>query len=122
MSDDLEMTELQRGLDLYNEQNPPAYNPPALLANYRHLCEKARQAKATGKGVSTAIDLKERYVTAWFHSPNGNVEPAEDPNSELAIIYREGSCKACRKVARSAVGRIVNVTERPPVSGRVARE
>jgi transposase InsO family protein len=117
----IEHAGLQHGLDMYNEENPPAFSPPPLLANYRHLCTKARQAKATGKGVSTAIDLKEKYVFGW--SMEGDtIKPILEGDGEWAIVYREGSCKSCKLVARSKSGRIVRTDERPPAQGRVARD
>lgn len=114
-------TELQAGLDRLNALDPPTYRPTALGANFRHLCTKARQAKLTGKGVSTAITLKERYVTGWLIGDD-EIEPLTDPDAEVAILYREGTCKSCREVARSPQGRVVLTAERPPLEGRVSRE
>lgn len=114
--------QLQEGLDALNEQDPARYHPMPVGANFRHMCEKARQAKHTGKGVSTAIDLKERYVTGW-ETTDGNVVPAENADTaEYAILYREGRCKSCKELARSKEGRIVRTADRPPVLGRVGRE
>lgn len=119
---DAEAERLQSGLDWLNKANPPEYFAGTLGANFRHLCLKARQAKLTGKGVSTAIDLKERYVTSW--RPMGAVViPVEaEENAAYAILYREGVCKSCRSIARSGEGRVVSTSTRPPLQGRVARD
>lgn len=110
--------ELQAGLDLLNLDDPPTYKPSALLAIYRHPCTEARIAKRTGKPVSTAIDLKEAYITRWGASGQGGEYDATD---ELAILFRYGSCKHCGQTARSPKGRIVRTADRPPVMGRVSR-
>lgn len=121
--------QLQDGLDKLNELKPAHYDPPPFLANYRHLCTKARQAAHTGKGVSTAIDLKEQYVTSWEKTADSHddeqvisISGKQDPDDEYAILYREGSCKSCGEVARSKKGRVVLTSERPPVYGRVGRD
>ena len=98
---------LQDGLDALNTFDPPQHIAPNFLANFRHLCAKARQAQAKGTGVSTAITLKERYVV--------------DEGETHAILYREGRCAKCKDVARSDVGRVVLTARRAPVEGRVAR-
>ena len=98
---------LQAGLDALNETNPPDLNAPVVLALIRHGCPKARQARSAGRAVSVAINLSERY------------EPDEFGH---AIIYREGVCPKCSQVARSKVGRVVLVSARPPITGRVARD
>lgn len=116
-----ETQRLQSGLDRLNAIDPPTYRPMSLSANFRHLCTKARQAKMTGKGVSTAITLKERYVTGWVIGDD-ELEALHDDNAEFAILYREGTCKSCREVARSVQGRVVRTAERPPLEGRVGRE
>lgn len=84
----------QRGLDALNEQDPPKYAPLPFQANFRHACMKARQAQHTGRGVSTAIDLKERYVTHWDQREDGTLFPVEnEDDAEYAVLYREGRCK-----------------------------
>lgn len=110
--------ELQAGLDKMNEADPPDYWPSPLLAIYRHPCMKARVAKRTGRAVSTAIDLREAYVTRWV--ADGTV-PDVDLSDETAMLFRHGSCKHCGQTARSRKGRFVLTAERPPVMGRVAR-
>lgn len=109
--------ELQAGLDSLNASDPPLYWPSALLAIYRHPCPESRIAKRTGRPVSTAIDLKEMYATEWVAA--GWRASADD---ELAILFRQGQCKACKQVARSRKGRIVKTADRPPVMGRVSRD
>jgi len=114
---------LQAGLDALNEAYPPAYSAGTHGANFRHPCLKARQAKMTGKGVSTAIDLKERYVTSWeYHDVRDLVPVENEEGAEYAILYREGTCKHCRETARSKVGRVVETATRPPLFGRVSRD
>lgn len=114
---------LQDGLDALNAYDPPQHIAPNFLANFRHLCAKARQAQAKGTGVSTAITLKERYVTGWERTDSGRVLARTDYVSvpTHAILYREGRCVKCGDVARSDVGRVVLTAQRPPVEGRVAR-
>ena len=56
---------LQAGLDAMNAEDPPAYDAPYFLGNYRHPCLGHRIAQKSGKAVSTAVQLKERYVTSW---------------------------------------------------------
>jgi hypothetical protein len=114
---------LQDGLDRLNAESPPQHVAPNFLANFRHLCTKARQAQAKGTGVSTAITLKERYVTGWERTDSGRVLARTDYVSvpTHAILYREGRCAKCGDVARSDVGRVVLTAQRPPVEGRVAR-
>lgn len=108
---------LQDFLDNLNGEDPPHHDVPAFLANYRHPCTRARQsAKLGGKGVSTAIDLKERYVLL------SDADPSAPDGSEYALVYREGKCKRCGQVARSRTARVVLTSERPPISGRVARD
>lgn len=103
-----EARELQDALDALNEEDPPDHVVPFFVANFRHPCSGARQSKQlAGKGVSTAIDMKERYEV---HA-----------SGKTALVYREGTCKRCRQVARSESGRAVDPEKRPPVSGRVGR-
>lgn len=115
---------LQAHLDRINEADPPDHDTPPHIAIYRHPCDRARQSKGlAGKGVSTAIDLKERYVTLGEAETAATGMPAESPWAlAYAIIYREGKCKKCGQTARSLVGRAVETASRPPVSGRMARE
>lgn len=108
--------ELQAGLEQLNALDPPAYYAAPLLANFRHGCTKARIARRTGRAVSTAIDLKEVYVTRWVEG-----RPESDPADEHALLYRQGTCKHCGQLARSRTGRIVLTADRPPMFGRVAR-
>lgn len=115
--------ELQAGLDDLNEADPPSFYSPHFIANPRHECTGARQAEATGKGVSTAIDTKECYVTGWEkHKDPLTVKPLYDETAKVALIYRQGRCKKCKNLTRSEVGRVVLVDERPPSEGRMARE
>jgi hypothetical protein len=109
--------DLQAGLDQLNESSPPVYDPNPLLAIYRHPCSEARVARRTGRPVSTAIDLKEIYVTRWVDG-----RPESDPNDEFALLFRQGICKHCMQPARSRKGRLVLVADRPPVLGRVGRQ
>lgn len=108
---------LQGLLDRVNAEDPPHHDVPPILANFRHPCTRARQsAKLGGKGVSTAIDLKERYVLL------SEADPTAPDGGEYALVYREGRCKRCGQVARSRTGRVVLTAERPPIAGRVARD
>ncbi len=99
--------ELQEALRSINEEHPAQMDPLPFLANIRHTCPKARGAKA-GRGVSTAIQLHERYL--------------EHEDEVHALVYREGTCKKCGSVARSSKGFVVVIEDRPPVYGRVGRE
>ncbi len=110
--------ELIAGLDALNASSPADFSPPPFLASYRHLCMGTLLARRTGRGVSEALDLKERYVTSW--APDGTPREAEE-GAELAIIYREGTCRKCKLTARSAAGQVVRCSERSPLHGRVAR-
>jgi hypothetical protein len=122
---------LQAGLDTLNALVPPQHIAPNFLGNFRHLCMAARQAKMTGKGVSTAITLKEKYIVGWevsevtdgtgFVVDRHIFAHTDTPGSTHAIIYREGKCVKCKDIARSDVGRVVLIADRPPVEGRVAR-
>ena len=109
---------LQAGLDALNERSPTDFDPPTFLANPRHPCNGHRIAKSTGRPVSTAIDLKERYVVGWEADGSPVTETGV---AEWAIIYREGKCLKCGYTARSSQGKVVRVVERPPLMGRVAR-
>jgi hypothetical protein len=100
--------ELQEWLGQVNAQDPPDYDAPSLLGIYRHPCERARHPFA-----STAISLKERYVTP------AEAQIADD--TSVALVFREGVCKRCGKKARSSRGRMVDTATRPPITGRVAR-
>jgi len=82
---------------LLSDQDPPDMVVPPVLANVRHEC---------GEGRQRALPLRERY------------EYSED--REWAILWREGTCRRCGMTMRSE-GRIVRVSERPPLTGRVAR-
>lgn len=106
---------LQDHLDALNAENPPDIQVPPFLANTRHSCKKARQSAHAGKGVSTAMQLKERYVTL------ASLRPEAEGGDEYAILYREGRCKKCGTTARSEQGRTVLTAERPPIEGRVGR-
>ena len=117
MTEEETRQELQLGLDELNAAHPPEYWPSPLLAIYRHPCMGARIAKKTGRAVSTAIDLKEIYVTRWLEG----FTPLADTDDTIAMLYREGTCRACGQTARSPKGRFVLTAERPPVLGRVAR-
>lgn len=99
--------ELQDRLDRINGENLADIDPPPYLANIRHECTRARQAKRNGRAVSTAIQLREQYM--------------EHDDGEHALVYREGVCTRCHAVARSSQGRAVLIAERPPVFGRVGR-
>lgn len=106
--DEGEARALQEDLDELNEREPVDHVVPFFVANFRHPCDAARQSKQlAGKGVSTAIDMKERYVLS--------------ESERTALVYREGSCKRCGQTARSERGRAVDPAKRPPVSGRVGR-
>lgn len=106
---------LQDYLDEVNAAAPADLSVPPFLANTRHSCKKARQSAHAGKGVSTAMQLKERYVSAEDTSLPG------DDLGSYAIVYREGACKKCGTTARSLQGRVVLTAERPPIEGRVGR-
>ncbi len=122
---------LQGWLDGQNALQPPLYDPPWFAGRYRHTCPVRADR-------STALDLKERYVTlqelidreevdGWEFDYSGadevDVELGIEDTSprSVAIIYREGRCKFCGQEARSSVGKVVNVADRPPLEGRVAR-
>lgn len=99
---------------------------PAFLSNVRHACPKARQsAKLGGKGVSTAIGLKERYVTlrdAIDQLPDEEAEAWTDEELDgWAMVWREGRCARCGIRVRSKEHREVQVLKRPPITGRMAR-
>lgn len=113
--------QLQNGLDLLNAEVPAQHVAPNFLGNFRHLCMKARQAQTTGKGVSTAITLKERYVVGWDNDIPLYVMAITTTDNTHAILYREGRCGKCKDIARSDVGRVVLIKDRPPMEGRVAR-
>lgn len=99
--------EMQRDLDALNAKEPPDLFPSPLMGLQRHGCTEARQAKAIGRPVQVAIRLKEKYDA--------------DEESGHAIVYREGRCPSCKTTARSRVGRVVLIANRPPIEGRVSR-
>lgn len=99
--------ELQTLLDKINLDIPANHDAPWFSRVFRHSCTAARQSKLAGKGVSTAIDLKERYI------------PTHD--DRYAILYKEGKCKRCNETARSARGCCIEIAKRPSLEGRVAR-
>lgn len=123
---------LQDGLNALNVADPPAIFVPHFLSNPRHECTKARQSEVTGKGVSTATDTKEVYASGFGPAATGprtgskdvpeDLAPHYDPDAVAAIIYREGRCKKCKTLVRSEIGRVVSTSERPPMTGRVARD
>ena len=99
---------LQSLLDQINIETPADHDAPWFSRVYRHACMKARQSKQlAGKGVSTAIDLKERYISS--------------DDETFAILFKEGTCKRCHETARSARGCCIEVGKRPSLEGRVAR-
>jgi hypothetical protein len=114
----------QAYLDEMNATDPADYDPMPLQALFRHPCKKARQSHGlAGKGVSTAIDLKERYVPMTEVAENRGVTfPSTSTGERVALVYREGKCKKCGQTARSSRARLVLTSSRPPVSGRVGRE
>ena len=115
-----------------NSSDPPTYDPPWFMGRYRHTCPERRER-------STALDLKERYVTIQDAIDESNERlakasgglagpatfggPGFEPEDRdlFAIVFREGKCKWCGQTARSSEGRVVAVSERPPMFGRVAR-
>lgn len=99
--------ELQVALDTRNATDPPDIWAPAILANIRHGCVKARLSGPEGRAVSTALDLHEVYLVST--------------DGSHAMLFREGRCTRCRQLARSRMGRLVKTTDRPPLYGRVAR-
>lgn len=109
---------LQVGLDMLNAQDPPAFDAPYFLGNFRHPCMGHRIAKKSGKPVSTAVQLKERYVTEWREDGS----PVYEGDGATAILYKEGTCPNCKGRVRSKAGRVVLTAERPPVYGRVSRD
>jgi hypothetical protein len=108
-----EAERLELWLKQLNAGDPPDHTPPWFSGRYRHACPNARIARHTGKPVSTAIDLKERYETP----ESAGIGSRRD----IAIIFREGTCKWCKQTARSEDGLVVFVSHRPPLDGRVAR-
>lgn len=113
---------LQRRLDQINQDDPVAHHPMWQLALFRHPCPKARQSlQLAGKGVSTAIDLKERYLVVAEAFPDDQQLLALDPDGAYALLFREGTCNRCKAKARSTIGCAVEIAKRPPISGRVAR-
>ncbi len=93
-------TDCQSTLDALNEAAPPTYTVPFFIAVYRHPCP-ARDGK------STALELLEHYR----HSTEDDGVPA----GRFGFIYRQGKCRACGAVARSAAGRVVDAHQRPPL-------
>lgn len=114
------VTEIALALDAWlqglNESDPPDFDVPWMLHNFRHACPEARGAKVTGKPISTALECKERYVRL------GDVSGAFGGlGDSWAIVFREGSCALCKATGRSLRGHVVNTVARPPLEGRVAR-
>lgn len=110
---------LEGWLAALNAEEPALYDPPWFAGRYRHTCPRRG-------GRSTALDLKERYVTLGEVLDGGKVPipalPLHDiDDAAYAIIYNEGRCKWCGQTARTTQGHIVLVAERPPLTGRVAR-
>lgn len=90
-----------------NRVDPATYQPPVFIGIYRHLCP-ARNNR------STAMELKERYVTSPQYVEGGLLVAA----GRFGYLYREGQCRACGQTARSGVGRLVDAFVRPPLTGR----
>jgi hypothetical protein len=96
-----------------HETNPPTFIAPSYIRIFRHSCPG-------NSGASTEIFLREVY--------NTNPDMYEDRivgdprlvlrEGTLAFIYKEGKCKLCGATARSKTGRIVETSERPPLSRR----
>ena len=119
---------LEGWLTHLNESEPALYDVPWFAGRYRHTCS-ARGDR------STALDLKERYVTIadalrFLNEQLQSVRPQvrwgvggpgfEDPEA-YAIVFKEGKCRWCGDTARSHEGRVVATADRPPMTGRVAR-
>lgn len=118
-----------KALDEINANDPPDFAMLPVIGIYRHAC-------AAKDGVSTAMDLKE----VWVSSPRIVVERADDntltayeystwipkdidtwtvPEGRFGFVTREGRCRFCGKTARSTVGRVVDAFNRPPMQGRM---
>lgn len=99
-----------------HEAKPATYDPPAFLSSFRHKCAKQND-------ISKPIDLDEIYVTdtettdLTLPSPDGD----QDVTVTIAMIYREGTCKKCKCIARSRSPIFVDSAARPPLTGRMAR-
>lgn len=109
-----------------NEADPPVFDVPWMLANFRHACPEARISRSTGKPASTALDCAEKYVTLTqvlteMPYPGAELDHLAPEGDRWAIVYREGRCARCGALGRSKVGHVVSTADRPPLEGRVAR-
>jgi hypothetical protein len=95
--------ELQTKFAAICESEPAAYNLGEVqLGSYRHPCTVRGSANR-----QRSLDLEEQYVLA--------------DDASVAMIYREGRCKTCKKVARNSIPLFVDPQVRPPLKGRVGR-
>lgn len=92
------------------ETDPPSYRPLPWHKIYRHEC-------SSRNNISTAIELKEKYIFSPELEVDGEVIPAQ----RFGFIFKEGRCRGCGNVARSKTGRFVDAYTRPPLEGRIAR-
>lgn len=100
--------ESERYLAGLNTNEPPTFVALHLLGVFRHQCRRRNDN-------STAIELKERYLTSPIY-------PSEEvPAGRFGYIYREGRCLNCGATARSEKGRVVDAYQRPPLTGRSVR-
>jgi hypothetical protein len=97
-------------LDKLNADDPPTYDVPHYLGNFRHKCAGARN-------ISKPIDLKELYI-----QDDVETELTDGNKVILAVVAREGKCKKCGQSARSISPHLVDSAERPPLTGRVSRD
>jgi len=97
-------------LDTLNREDPPTYDVPHYLGNFRHKCSGARN-------ISKPIDLKELYIVDTEETVLTTGETAV-----LAVVARQGKCPKCGQTARSISPHIVDSAVRPPLTGRVSRD
>jgi len=92
--------EQQAYLDRLNETDPPTYDEgvDTLQRYIRHECAK--------QGGRKALSMQEVYIFS--------------DDKKFGFIFKEGKCR-CGETARTATGRFVIASERPPLEGRVAR-
>lgn len=108
--------QLQAGLDALNAALPPDMWLPHYIGQARHGCLGHRLSQGGTRAVSSPLEVREVYAYGWAE----NGAPVTQ-GSGLALLYKEGRCRRCGYVGRSETGRIVDDSQRPPLSGRVTR-
>lgn len=129
------------------QSEDPTYKPPMFLAIFRHKCSVRPHQESTaielkevyvssvdpivypgaGDGSSGDLPLWAGHATEYglfqeIYPDAENFFGQKEGLPLFGFIYKTGECRKCKETAISPAGMLVLQSERPPVSGRMARD